>query len=176
MDAASWKRAIVEMLRARQASCAADPQDLFPVRLPRVAAAEETIGDVERHLGHSLDPHYRAFLRHAGGWPAFFQAIDLFGPEDLLGGGLFERAVELLSVLEHEGTLRLEKLSQSMLLPIAVSADDADLFVIAKPNSPIPGTVIWYASYEIERHRDFDNFFVAMIEHEKLRLKRLQAR
>lgn len=174
MDSEAWKKAMVEMLRARQASCAADPQDLFPFRLPRVAASEEAVREVERHLGHALDPQYRAFLRHAAGWPAFFQAIDLFGPEELLGGGRFDRAVELLTILEDEGTLRLEKLTQSMLLPIAVSEDDSDLFVIAKPSSPIPGTVLWYANYEIERHRDFDHFFMSMIEHEKLRLKRLR--
>jgi hypothetical protein len=174
MQSLEWKQAIAELARVRHAACAADHQNLYTFRLPRVAATESELRAVESHLGHLLDPHYRMFLQHAGGWPSFHQAVDVFGPEELLGGGKWPRAVELLGILQDEGTLALGKLNSSMLLPFAVSEDDFDVFVLAKDNSPFAGAVLWYAGYEIERNRNFDDFFMAIIEYEKLRLRRLR--
>jgi hypothetical protein len=178
MDSLEWKRAVVDLARLKQQIDDIDSTHLFEYRLPLVAAQQSTLQAIERHIGEPLDEKYRSFLQHAGGWPAFQQTVDLFGPEDLIGRTRnVERAEELLGYLDEEGTLQLSKLRRSDVLPIAVTCQDMDVFVICRTRSETPGQVVWFASYEIERFAEFDGFYLAILELHRRRLANLlQAR
>ncbi|WCF08115.1 hypothetical protein NDS46_28305 [Paenibacillus thiaminolyticus] len=49
------------------------------------------------------------------------------------------------------------------LLPLAETSIDKDLLVLAKPKSPSPISVIWFAVEEIDRFDSFVEFFLDMI-------------
>lgn len=163
---------IVEMVRVKQAVAEVDVHKLWPQALPRVAATEAELRGVEERLGEALDPQYRMFLSLAAGWPAFFHACDLFGPDELSGRGAGARGLELLSYLDPVA-LDDAKIARDDVRAIAVDRQDMDLFVIGRPSSSIPGVVIWFAAYEIERFATFDAFFLAMIEYNRLEVQAL---
>lgn len=173
MEPADWKERIAVMALVKQKLAEADTEGLWEYHLPRVAASEDRVREVEAHLGQALDPSYRAFLRHADGWPALYQTVDLFGSEDLLGGERFRHAEEMLGYLEDEmpdGTR-----TRGHLLPVAASPVDLDLFVMTRFSSAKPGTVIWLAGSEIDRFPSFDQYFLAMIDYNRAEIQNLQA-
>jgi hypothetical protein len=163
---------IVTLVRVKEAIASVDTEHLWPYRLPRVAVNERQLADLERALGEELDPGYRTFLSLAAGWPNFHQACDLFGPDELLGAGLGARASELQSYLEPIA-LEQSKIVHDEVRPICCSAHDIDLFVIGRPGSTLPGTVIWFAGAEIERFPSFDEFFLSMIDYNRLTYQEL---
>jgi hypothetical protein len=173
MDRADWKQRIAVMALVKQKLAEVDTEGLWEHRLPRVAASQERLREVEAHLGEALDPSYRDFLRHADGWPAFYQTVDLFGSDDLLGGERFRHAEEMLGYAEDE-QLASPGLRRD-LLPIAASAVDLDLFVMTRRSSARPGTVIWLAGSEVDRFPSFDEYFLAMIDYNRTEVQSLQA-
>ena len=64
-------------------------------------------------------------------------------------------------VLKESGVVRQE------LLPIAVTEFDKDLFVLCLPNSSRPGEIIWFAGEEIDRFKNFDEYFLAMVDYNR---------
>ena len=147
-------------------------EGVWPHHLPEVAADEAEVGDVERALGHPLDDRYRDFLRHANGWQGFFQAVDLFGTHDFVGGPRCQRALELLGTLEP--LKELCGLEARELLPIAVSRHDIDLFAIIRPGHPSAGAVLWFAGGVIDTFANFDDYFLAMIDYCRREAARLE--
>jgi hypothetical protein len=115
---------------------------------------------------------YRTFLLHANGWPAFYQTVDLLGADDLTGGKRFEHAAEMLGYVE-EGVLADAGLRRNDLLPIAASPVDLDLFVITRPSSARPGVVIWLAGTEVDLFPSFSEYFLAMIDYNRLEVQEL---
>jgi len=172
-DKRDWKQRIVELVLVKQRLHEVDSAGLWQYRLPGLAATEKQLAAVEEKLGEPLDHKYRAFLKFAGGWPAFFQDIDLFGPQDLLGGARFERALERLGYLE-QGVLAASGVRRDELLPIATSAEDRSLFVITKTTTAHPGMVIWYSGAEVDRFVDFDEFYAAMVDYNRAEIQQLQ--
>jgi hypothetical protein len=173
--APDWSALLVEMYAIKRAIWDADVERLWEQRLPAVAASEAELRAVERKLSEPLDPRYRAFLSHAGGWPAFHQAIDLFGPGDLNGGERMANAEQLLQDLEPN-VLESSRLRRSELLPIAASRDDLDVFAIARHSSSQPGIVVWFAANEVERYPTFDDYFLAMMEYARQQLQRMRSK
>lgn len=168
----NWKETLAVAWRVVSETEKLDTEHLWEYRLPRVAAAEKDVKEAEAALGHSLDVRYGNFLRAANGWPCFYQSVDLFGTQELLGSKAMQSATAMLEEIVPEA---LEKsfLRHVDLLPIAVSRDDKDLFVMSRPDSNRPGVVIWFAGAEVERFPDFDEFFLAMIDYNRLRYQRL---
>ncbi len=163
----NWKSEIVNLVCIKQELAEIDTQKLWPWHLPSVAASEQEIMECSHHLGFDLDPMYADFLRYANGWRGFIQAADLFGTVDLLGNEKMRRAEEALrnlddSVFEHAGILREE------LFPFAMSLLDLDLFVMTKPSATQAGIVIWFAGYETQRFDNFQDFFLGMVEYNRL--------
>lgn len=173
MEPADWNDRIGVMALVKQRLAEVDTERLWEYHPPRAAASEERLQEVEAHLGEALDPSHRAFLRHADGWPAFYQTVDLFGSEDLLGGERFQHAEEMLGYLEEEQSAA--RGGRSALLPIAASPVDLDLFVMTRRSSSGPGTVIWLAGSEIDRYPSFDQYFLAMIDYNRNEIQNLQA-
>lgn len=108
------------------------------------------------------------------GWPAFYQTVDLFGSEDLLGGSRFRQGVEKLNYVE-EAVLTRAGLRRQELLPIAASSVDLDLFVMTKRSASRPGTVVWLAGSEIDRFAGFDEYFLAMVDYNRMEVQHLRA-
>jgi hypothetical protein len=146
-----------------------DKRRIWPYHLPEIAATDVQISQAEQRLAHVLDERYKALLKCANGWPAFYQAVDLFGTEDLISGPRHECGEFLLGYLE-ESVLNKCGFARAELLPIAATKSDRDLFVITRPHSSAPGIVIWFAGEEIDRFQTFDEYFLSMMEYNKKEL------
>ena len=166
MEPRTWPERIAVMALVKQKLHDVDVKKRWEYRLPAIKATEEQLVAVEARLGEALDPSYRAFLAHAGGWPAFLQTIDLFGHADLLGGSRTERGAKLLLQLD-EDVLRASGFRREQLLPIAATLEDVDVFVMTRRSAPKPGMVIWFAREEIDRFPSFDEYFLAMIDYNR---------
>ncbi|MBL2434413.1 SMI1/KNR4 family protein, partial [Klebsiella pneumoniae] len=44
---------------------------------------------------------------------------------------------------------------------------DKDLFVLCLPNSSRSGEIIWFAGEEIDRFKNFDEYFLAMVDYNR---------
>jgi SMI1/KNR4 family protein SUKH-1 len=165
-DEKEWKQRIAELVVIQSRLAEVDREGIWEHRLPRVAATEAQLREVERHLGAPLDPGYRGFLECAGGWPAFFQSVDLFGPEELLGNETFKHATKKLGYIEDEA-LKQSGVRREELLPIAASSVDLDLHVMTRKPSSRPGSIIWFAGGEVDRFPSFDEYFLAMMDYNR---------
>lgn len=169
----SWIALIAQMGLIKQRLAEHDKKGLWEHHLPRVAATEARLQTLERHLDEPLAPDYRAFLRHADGWNAFYQTVNLFGVDDLLGSARFDQAAAMLGRLEDNAILRASSLHRHQVLPIAATSVDLDLFVITRTSASQPGSVIWFAGEEIDRFINFEEFFRAMMDYERAELQDL---
>jgi hypothetical protein len=160
---------MVELARVQQQLHELGVAGLWESNLPAVAATEERLAAVEA----ALDPAYRGFLARADGWDGFLQDTDLFGSEDLLGSGRFASAVERLGDLE-DLVLDQAGVARDQLLPIAACADDLDVFVMTRRSAAQPGTVIWFAEYEIDRFSGFGEYFASIVEYNRLEVDRFR--
>jgi hypothetical protein len=148
------------MILVKQGLREADKLGVWDFRLPQVAATEDLLVEAEHGIGYPVDPEYRAFLRTANGWPAFYQSVDLFGTEELLGRGSGARGKELLTALD-ESPIALTGRTRGDLAPVAAARQDIDLFVVSKRDRPSP--VWWLAHDLIEVFPTFGQFFLAMV-------------
>lgn len=168
-----WKNEIAAAWQVKQAIMEADKNRVWTYHLPNVAATEDQILSAEKQLGYQLDERYRSFLKFANGWEGFVQTIDLFGTEDLIAGQRKETGEFIFSCLE-DSVLKKSGVRRDELLVIGATSRHSDLFVITLPNSLAPGTVIWFASEEIQRFSSFDEFFLAMVDYNRLDLNALR--
>jgi hypothetical protein len=169
----TWKERIVQMVLVKQRLDEVDTDDLWDYTLPRLAAGEEVLQRVEAALGMALDPEYREFLKHAAGWPAFYQSVDLFGPEELLGSPEFTAARDALLSMEDQALAECGEAPRN-LLPIAATREDLDLFLIAGPEAHMPGRVFWYAGGLIDTFPSFTEYFLAMVDYNREEIQRLE--
>jgi hypothetical protein len=170
----NWKERIVQMVLVKQRLEEVDTEKFWEYRLPKLAADEQTLRQVETDLGMPLDPEYREFLKHAGGWPAFYQTVDLFGPEELLGSPEFMAARQALLSMEDEALAECGEAPRN-LVPIAATQQDLDLFLIAGPEANTPGQVSWYAGGLIDTFPTFTEYFLAMVDYNRNEIQRLEA-
>ncbi|MDR3053623.1 MAG: SMI1/KNR4 family protein [Coriobacteriales bacterium] len=152
-----------------------DKLPLWQYCYPELAATEEQIAEVERHLGYPLDQGYRNFLRCANGWKCFTQDIYLFGTFDLLGSDLMRTTLEMLDIMDDAFPLVDDTgFFKEELLPIAASTVAKDLHVITKPTAHEPGIVIWFAGQEIERYPNFEEYFLTMTDYNREEINALK--
>jgi len=167
-----WKKEIATAYLVKQRVMEADVRGLWPHRAPSPRATDEEIYTVEAFLGHTLDPYYRDFLRHANGWQGLFQAIDFFGTDDFMDGHRSALAWRIIDALENfEALFGLRK---DEIMPIAVSEVSGDVFVMGRPTSKCPGVVVWLADKEIDRFPNFGECFLAMIDYNRREVHQLQ--
>jgi hypothetical protein len=167
-----WKTEIAVAWKVLQAVQDADREGLWSYHLPRVAASEQELRDIEGILGFGIDPMYRAFLSYANGWPDFHHSADLFGTNELRGGQLMGRAKEMLSAVDGAVWNR-NRISPSDVLPLAASKHSIDVFAIVRPSCDSSGQVIWFAGEVVERFVNFDAFFLTMVDYNRLEIRRL---
>ncbi|MFT4213791.1 MAG: hypothetical protein QM622_03335 [Microbacterium sp.] len=169
-----WRPPIVEMFTAKQELATVDPLGIFPFHYPEVAAAEEAIVATERVLGLAFDPEHRRFLGYADGWNCFYQSVTLMGTAGLAAGALRDAALEAFDYAPEP----LEDLGRTpgMLLPIAASFDQADVFAMPIDGAAVGRTVYWIAEGEIiDTFDTFGQYFVSMIDYTKRRIGKMQA-
>ena len=168
-----WKNRIVTMTYVKQELMKLDKKGIWPHYFPELAANEDDLSKTEEALGCKIDPHYAEFLKMANGWKGFFQTVDLFGTKELSNPSIMQYVFSLFdsiedSVIESTGFFRDD------LIPFAATRFDRDLFVIARPTSRDQGTVIWFAGEEIDRYPNFTEYFLAMIDYNRLLVKQMQ--
>ena len=166
-----WRRQIAIAHLVKQRVAELDVDEMWPHCLPEIAATPQDIAEVEAVLAEPLDGKYRAFLGFANGWKGFYHSVDLFGTADLLSEPRRRLGDELLVTLEPLEQLCGMKIGD--VLPIAVSLDSIDVFVITRRHTKTPGEVIWLAGQLIDRFPDFDEFFLAMIDYNREDVKAL---
>ncbi|MBR8657004.1 SMI1/KNR4 family protein [Achromobacter sp. Marseille-Q0513] len=169
-----WKRELVIAHLVKQKVAEVDIYHLWDNTLPELAASEDRLISLEKRLGYALDSQHRAFLLHANGWRAFSQHIDVFGADDFEGGPLAARAIALIESLEP--LYPLCGLDKQDVLPIAVSSDDIDVMVMARPHTETPGKVLWLAGGLIDVFPGFDEWFLAMVDYIREDYQRLLKR
>jgi len=168
-----WKQEIAKLWLVKQAMMEFDSKRMYPYHLPEVAASERDLAEVEERLGFALDSRYRLFLQYANGWHGFLQKTDLFGTSDLIQGTRHQTGEFILSFLDDRA-LRASHVRRSELLPIAASTADRDLCVMMRPESSAPGAILWFGGEEIDRFPTFDDYFLAMVDYNRLELQRFK--
>jgi hypothetical protein len=168
-----WKNNIVKMICVKQQLMKLDINGLWHHHFPEAAATEGQIKSVEDKLGYTLDTRYRNFLKHANGWKAFYQTVDLFGTNELIDSSVMKYANDLLSAVEDD-VIKVTGFQRKELLPIANSRFDKDLFLLSSPESHLPGIVIWIAGEEIDRFSSFDEYYSAMIDYNRAEIDDLK--
>jgi hypothetical protein len=169
-----WPDQIVVAVLVQQRIEELDSEGLWRRHLPAVAASEDDLGNAEQTLGLRLDPRYRAFLAHANGWRNFYTHVDLFGTQQLLGGEPMEAVRTMLSGLDPEVLAAEAGLTLRDTIPIGGSELSTDAFLLALPDSPRPGVVIWLADEPVEVYPDFDEFFLSMVDYNRYLISRLE--
>jgi hypothetical protein len=168
-----WPARIAEMSALKREIAENDHAGLWTHHPPGSPATEDELRAAEQRLHEPFDDRYRSFLRHVAGWPSFFQSVDLFSPADVPDSPAYRLATETLTRIEP-AAMAAARLTATELLPIAATTVDLDLFVIGRRTSSIPGAVVWFAGYEIERFDDFDAYFLAMIDYNRSELRALR--
>lgn len=166
-----WRPEIVRIVQIKQAIAEADREGVWQFHLPGIAATYEEISGAERRLGVRFDPSYKDFLSFANGWPWFFQSVDLFSVDDLVGRRN-DLAQQMLAAIEP-AALEQTGLKGIPLLPIASTAVDLDLFVMPIVDGQQSPPVVWLAGYEVDRFETFEEFILAMIEYNVRELEAL---
>ncbi|ENW91551.1 SMI1/KNR4 family protein [Acinetobacter dispersus] len=159
-----WPKEIARMAIVKHALSEADQQKLWPYYLPEVASTTEDIIKAEAILGFKIDELFTNFLLFANGWKGFYQYVDLFGTQDLIGGTRMEYALGLLNTIEDSYFVQKGIVRQD-LMPIAATLIDKDIFLLGKINSPLSGQIIWHAGEEIEIFENFNEFFMTMVDY-----------
>lgn len=159
-----WPKEIARMAFIKHRLSEADNQKIWPYYLPELAATNEDILNVESFLGEEIDKLYFNFLLYSNGWKGFCQYVDLFGVPELMGRDPMPYALDLLSIIE-DSYFSQKGISRQDLIPIAATLIDKDIFLLGKVESRISGQIIWYAGEEIEVFKDFNEFFMAMVDY-----------
>lgn len=162
----NWEQEIAKLVYIKQVLSGYDHRKLWPHHLPAVAATREQIAAAENALGYPLVGGYGELLRHANGWRGFYQTIDLFSTEDIIGGARKANALEMFGAVD-DGVIRECGIPREDLVPIAASMLDRHLFVMASPRSRLPGEVLWFAGELIDRFPTFEEFFLAMMDYNR---------
>jgi hypothetical protein len=166
-----WKRELVIAHLVKQKISEVDVDSLWENTLPDLGASEEQLLSLEMWLGYDLDPQHKDFLRHANGWRGLMQDIDVLSIEDLVGGPRAGHVAELVESLDPIEALC--GLSKNDMLPIAVASTGIDVMMMARPHTGTPGQVMWFAGGLIDTFAGFDEWFLAMVDHNREEYQRL---
>lgn len=169
MRITDWRPLIVEMYSVRQQRERVEP-GLYPLTLPGVAATAQEVAGLEASLGITLDTEHRSFLTFANGWVCFHQMTTILSVEELQHGWLRDFAAE---AFEYDETLQERGWNFEATLPIAVSRDLGDVFLMPIVEGKVGAQVYWHAEGElIDTFDSFQQFFASMILYTKRAIER----
>jgi hypothetical protein len=171
----NWPDEILRAVLVQQRIEELDQGHLWHRHLPEVAASEDALQRAEASIGHPLDPLYRDFLTYADGWRSFYQDVDLFGTPQIMGSPPMDAALSQLSGVYPDDFASVVGMPKTDLLPIAASPAQPDMFLLGRPWARSPGVVVWYTGEVIDQFPDFDEFFLAMVDYNRLEIADLEA-
>ena len=151
-----------------QARMEADWKGIWNYAVPHVHATEETVASTEAQLGFRLPESYRGFLLASNGWPYFYLDMTAFSTSDLLGGELHEAGQTQLELDECIEAMAAGGVIAADHFPVAASLESIDVALMGKPGTPAAGTVSWGRGEVIERYDDFLDYYLSMMELNKL--------
>ena len=157
-----------------QARMEADWKGIWNYALPHVHASEETVTRTEAQLGFRLPESYRGFLLASNGWPYFFQDMTAFSTSDLLGGDLHKAGQTQLELPECVEAMASEGVIAADHFPVAASLESIDVALMGRPGTPAEGTVSWVRGEVMQRYDDFLDYYLSMMELNKLDIARLR--
>ena len=163
-----WPSEIVRAVIVRQHAAAVDK--LYDYPLPEVAADEDVLVAAERSTG-ALDPRYREFLRYANGWRSFLGTTDLFGTNQLLGAPPMMAAEEAIAAVGDVS----EEVGYDLMDMHVIGASETttNLWLIGRPGYRRAGRVLWFWGSDFDDFENFDEFYLSMIDYNRLRLERV---
>ena len=164
----TWPNYIGWGAMINQARMEADWKGLWDYAIPHLHATEETVASTEAQLGFRLPESYRGFLLAADGWPYFFQNMSILSTSDLLGGDLHEAGQTQLELEECVEAMAADGVIAADHFPVAASLESIDVALMGKPETPAEGTVSWVRGEVIERYDDFLDYYLSMMELNKL--------
>lgn len=175
-DRATWAELLGALIVFKEQLDDLDPGHTQPYTAPRVKATEADIAAAEATLGERLPDAYRQFLLHANGWPSFYFRADLFGTEELRGGGHGPAANQQLAGYQHQGVLEDAGLSAADVLPIGAGPPNMGntLFLLVRNGRPNTGQVVWLDGEEIDRFDDFHQYIAAMLDYTRADVEKLR--
>ena len=151
-----------------QARMEADWKGIWNYAVPHVHATEETVASTEAQLGFRLPESYRGFLLASNGWPYFYLDMTAFSTSDLLGGELHKAGQIQLELEECVEAMAAGGVIAADHFPVAASLESIDVALMGKPGTPAAGTVSWVRGEVIERYDDFLDYYLSMMELNKL--------
>ena len=151
-----------------QARMEADWKGLWDYAIPHLHATEEIMARTEAQLGFRLPESYRGFLLASNGWPYFFQDMTIFSTSDLLGGDLHEAGQTQLELEECVEAMAAGGVIAADHFPVTASLESIDVALMGKPGTPAAGTVSWVRGEVVERYDDFLDYYLSMMELNKL--------
>ena len=157
-----------------QARMEADWKGIWNYALPHVHATEATVARAEAQLGFRLPDSYRGFLLASNGWSYFYLDMTAFSTSDLLGGELHEAGQTQLELEECVEAMAADGVIAADHFPVAASLESIDVALMGKPGTPAAGTVSWVRGEVIERYDDFLDYYLSMIELNKIEITRLR--
>jgi hypothetical protein len=172
-ESANWPELIGEMILTKNEIIDLDPTYYDDYTLPTENAEERDIKAFERRLGERLPAAYRDFLAHANGWKMFYWDADLFGLEELSGGGSSPAAMGLLSTYRDQGVLSDAGIREQDVLAIGASSHGSSLFLLFRSGGPNAGQVSWISGEEVDRYSDFAEFFASITSYFKAHVDKL---
>ncbi len=163
-----YKAAIGYLFLVQDRIQGVDVNGLFEYCYPKLAAPENDIIEWENRNNAFLPDQYKDFLMAANGWESVNQDKSLFGLNDLSlsSDSKFVKLRDLsLDLISNYG-------AKEYLLPVGAAQYSNDLYLLVlDKDSPFYGEVIWTAGEEIDRYENFDEFFLSLIEYNKLTYK-----
>lgn len=139
-----------------------DTDSVWLFSFPDVAADTSQIEEF-RKSQRTVPIVFLDFLSCANGWSNFYQAVRILGTNDF-GGPLESRAQKLISTLDLDGFIGRE------LIPVAVSTNDIDVFFMERQGEK----VFWYAGQPVDDFASFAEWFLAMVDYNRLEYERLK--
>jgi len=157
-----------------QARMEADWKGLWDYAIPHLHATEDAVASTEAQLGLRLPESYRGFLLASNGWPYFFQNMSILSTSDLLSGELHKASQTQLELEECVEAMAADGVIATDHFPVAASLESIDVALMGKPDTPAEGTVSWVRGEVIERYDDFLDYYLTMMELNKLDIARLR--
>ena len=170
----AWKNEIAKLAYIKQALADVDERRLYPHCLPKVRATSQQIVQCEGVLGFRFEPDHAELLLCANGWDGFLQTTNLFGTDDFLGSEQYQAAQGVLDMLD-EGVFVRAGVPRRDFFPVGASLLDGDVFAMVKSNVRSPSRVFWFAGYEIDRYPSFSEFFLAIMDYNRLAVEKMRS-
>ena len=146
----------------------ADWTGLWDYAVPNPKASEETVARTEAQLGFRLPESYRGFLLASNGWPYFFQDMTIFSTSDLLGGDLHKAGQIQLELEECVEAMAAGGVVAANHFRVVASQESIEIALMGRPGTPAEGTVSWVRGEVMQRYDDFLDYYLSMMELNKL--------